>query len=99
EHLNISTGTQIEPEVIQALLEHRTFVTPTLIQTAIQVNALDWPDAIDNQRARLTTPPEIWSDIARSLASPTHLPYFGSTARRRETEIQKAKFKQLWDAG
>jgi len=99
EHLNISTGTQIEPEVIQALLEHRITVTPTLIQTAIQVNALDWPDWADNQRAKSTTPPDIWADIYRSLANPTHLPYFGSTARRHETQIQRAKFKQLWDAG
>jgi hypothetical protein len=65
----------------------------------IQVNALEWPDWKDNQRAKSTTPPDLWNDIYRSLARPQQLNYFGGAARVRGMREQGAKFKQLWDSG
>lgn len=99
EHLGLGSGTTIDPEVLSALRERRTYVVPTLIQSMIQINALEAPDWKDNQRARLTTPPDLWADIYRSLANPQRLEYFGGAARARSMREQGAKFKQLWDAG
>lgn len=99
EHLGLGSGNQMDPEVLKALLERRTYVVPTLIQSMIQIKALDDPDWIDNQRAKSTTPPAIWADIYRSLAKPSHLQYFGGAARVRSMREQGQKFKQLYDAG
>lgn len=101
EHLGLGSGLApiIHPDVVNGLLDRRTYVSPTLIQSMIQVKALDWPDWIDNQRAKSTTPPEIWAEIRRSLEHPERLLYFGGAARARAMREQGAKFKQLWDAG
>jgi imidazolonepropionase-like amidohydrolase len=99
EHLGLASGSTIDPEVLAALRERRTYVVPTLIQSMIQITALEAPDWKDNQRARSTTPPDLWADIYRSLANPQRLQYFGGAARGRSMREQGAKFKQLWDAG
>lgn len=99
EHLGLGSGSTIDPEVLTALREHRTYVVPTLIQSMIQINALEAPDWKDNQRARSTTPPDLWADIHRSMFNPQRLGYFGGGARARGMREQGAKFKQLWDAG
>jgi imidazolonepropionase-like amidohydrolase len=100
EHLGLASGSSsIHPEVLAALQERRTYVIPTLIQSMIQINALEWPDWTDNQRARSTTPPDLWADISRSLAHPERLNYFGGAARARGMREQGEKFKQLWGSG
>ena len=99
EHLGLGSGTTIHPDVLAGLLEHRTYVSPTLIQSMIQIKALEWPDWADNQRAKSTTPPDLWADISRSLAHPERLAYFGGVARARSMREQGKKFKQLVDAG
>lgn len=97
EHLGLASGSTISPEILLALRERRTYVVPTLIQSMIQTHTLKWPDWKDNQRARLTTPPDLWADIRRSMAHPEWLNYFGGAVR--DMSDQGAKFKQLWDAG
>jgi imidazolonepropionase-like amidohydrolase len=99
EHLGLGSGATVDSEVIAALRERRTYVVPTLIQSMIQINALEWPDWKDNQRARSTTPPDLWADILRSMSNPQRLNYFGGAARARSMREQGGKFKQLWDAG
>jgi imidazolonepropionase-like amidohydrolase len=99
EHLGLGSGAVIQSEVITALLDRRTFVVPTLIQSMIQIKAIDWPDMMDNQRARSMTPPDIWTEIRQSLERPDRLPYFGNAARQRGMREQAGKFKQLWDSG
>jgi imidazolonepropionase-like amidohydrolase len=99
EHLGLGSGSTIDAEVLATLRERRTYVVPTLIQSMIQINALQWPDWKDNQRARSTTPPDLWADILRSTAHPERLAYFGGAARSRSMQEQGAKFRQLWDAG
>jgi imidazolonepropionase-like amidohydrolase len=99
EHLGLGSGNQMDPEVLQALLDRRTYVIPTLIQSMIQVKALEDPDWTDNVRAKTTTPPLLWADIHRSLANPSHLGYFGGAARVRSMREQGRKLKQLYDAG
>jgi imidazolonepropionase-like amidohydrolase len=97
EHLGLASGSTISPEILLALRDRRTYVVPTLIQSMIQTKTLKWPDWKDNQRARSTTPPDLWADIYRSMAHPERLNYFGGAVR--DMSDQGAKFKQLWDAG
>jgi imidazolonepropionase-like amidohydrolase len=101
EHLGLASGNSptIHPEVVQALLDQRTFIVPTLIQSKIQTTTVEWPDWIDNPRARLTTPAEFWREIRESLEHPERLTYFGRAARVRSMDEQGAKFRQLYQAG
>lgn len=101
EHLGLASGNSptIHPEVVQALLDQRTFVVPTLIQSKIQTATVEWPDWIDNPRARSTMPGEFWREIRQSLEHPERLVYFGNAARVRSMAEQGAKFRQLYQAG
>lgn len=101
EHLGLSSGGSptIHPDVVQGLIDHRTYVVPTLIQSKIQTTTLEWPDWIDNPRARLTTPVEFWGEVRQSLEHPERLVYFGNAARVRSMAEQGAKLRQLYDAG
>ena len=66
EHLGFAYGGNVPPEVITAMLKHRTIVVPTLVTSWAQLDAVEWPEFwIDNQRAKSTMPPEIWADVRR----------------------------------
>ena len=53
EHLSLGAGGSpaIAPGVLRGLVEEGTYVVPTMIQTAIQGRAVEWPDWRDNPRA------------------------------------------------
>jgi imidazolonepropionase-like amidohydrolase len=102
EHLGgLSRGGSVPPDVIAALLKHRTVIVPTLITSAAQIDAVQWPEFwTDNQRAKSTMPPDIWADVRRSLEHPERvLTNFGGYVRWKSAEESKAIFKQLRDAG
>ena len=101
EHLSLGAGLSptLAPEVLQGLVDHRTHVIPTMIQTMIQGRAVQWPDWRDNPRARALTPPEIWADIRRSIEHPRRFGYFGGSLRVRRMDEMGAKLRQLRDAG
>jgi imidazolonepropionase-like amidohydrolase len=101
EHLGLASGGSptIHADVIQGLLDQRTYVVPTLIQSKVQTTTLEWPDWIDNPRARLTMPNEFWQQVRGSLEHPERLVYFGNAARVRSMAEQGAKFRQLYQAG
>ena len=101
EHLALGAGAHpsISPEVIEGLIEQRTYVIPTMIQTMIQGRAAAWPDWRDNRRARSLTPPEIWADIRQSIEHPRRFGYFGGSLRGRRMQDMGTKLRQLRDAG
>ena len=101
EHLSLGSGASatIHQEVIQGLLDHGTYVIPTIIQTTIQGRAVEWPDWRDNPRARSLTPPDLWADIRRSLENPRRFSYFGGGLRVRRIREMGTKLRQLRDAG
>ena len=101
EHLSLGAGASpaIAPEVLQGLVDHGTWVVPTMIQTMIQGRAVEWPDWRDNPRARALTPPGIWTDIRRSIEHPRRFGYFGGSLRVRRMAGMGAKLRQLRDAG
>ena len=101
EHLSLGSGANptIAPEVIQGLVDQRTYVIPTLIQTMIQGRAVEWPDWRDNPRARALTPPELWADIRRSIENPRRFSYFGGGLRVRRMSDMGTKLRQLREAG
>ena len=101
EHLALASGESptIHPEVIQGLVDHRTYVIPTAIQTIIQGRAAEWPDWRDNPRARALTPPDLWADIRRSIENPRRFSYFGGGLRLRRMHDMGTKLRQLREAG
>jgi imidazolonepropionase-like amidohydrolase len=102
EHLGgFARGGVVPREVIDAMLKHRTVVVPTLVTSAAQIDAVQWPEFwTDNQRAKSTMPPEIWADVRRSLEHPERvLTNFGGYVRWKSVEDSKAIFKQLRAAG
>jgi imidazolonepropionase-like amidohydrolase len=102
EHLGgFSRGGRVPPEVIDAMLKHRTVVIPTLVTSAAQLDAVEWPEFwSDNQRAKSTMPPDIWADVRRSLEHPERvLTNFGGYVRWKSAEDGEATFKQLRAAG
>ena len=101
EHLSLSAGDSpvIHPDVIQGLLDRRTWVVPTMIQTMAQGLAADWPDRRDNPRARALTPPDLWADIRSSIENPRRFGYFGGGLRVSRFEALGARLRQLRDAG
>jgi imidazolonepropionase-like amidohydrolase len=102
EHLGgFSHGGRVPPDVIDAMLKHRTVVIPTLITSVAQLDAVQWPEFwSDNHRARSTMPPDIWADVRRSLEHPERvLTNFGGYVRWKSAEVSKAIFQQLREAG
>lgn len=101
EHLSLSAGDSpvIHPDVIQGLVDRRTWVVPTMIQTMAQGLTAEWPDRRDNPRARALTPPGLWSDIRSSLEHPRRFGYFGGGLRVSRFQAMGAKLRQLRDAG
>jgi imidazolonepropionase-like amidohydrolase len=102
EHLGgFSRGGRVPPEVIDAMLKHRTVIVPTLVTSAAQLDAVQWPEFwSDNQRAKSTMPPDIWADVRRSLEHPERvLTNFGGYVRWKSAEDGEATFKQLRAAG
>ncbi len=101
EHMSLGGGASpaIAPDVLQGLVDHGTWVIPTMIQTMIQGRAVEWPDWRDNPRARALTPPGIWTDIRRSIEHPRRFGYFGGSLRVRRMAGMGAKLRQLRDAG
>ena len=101
EHLSLSAGDSpvIHPDVIQGLLDRRTWVAPTMIQTMAQGLTAEWPDRRDNPRARAMTPPDLWADIRRSIENPRRFGYFGGGLRVSRFEALGARLRQLRDAG
>jgi imidazolonepropionase-like amidohydrolase len=102
EHLYLGTpvwSPKIHPDVVAAMLDHGTYVIPTMIQTAIQETAIRWPDWKDNQRARSTTPPDLWAEIRRSIENPQRFLYTDGGIRWRRINNMEGKFQQLYEAG
>jgi len=102
EHLYLGTPVwtpKIHADVIEAMLDHGTYVIPTTIQTMIQEKAILFPDWKDNVRARSTTPPDLWADIRRSIDHPHRFLYTDEGVRTRRVENTRKKVKQLYDAG
>ena len=102
EHLGgFSRGGIVPPEVITALLKHRTVVVPTLVTSAAQIDAVQWPEFwTDNQRAKSTMPPEIWADVRRSIEHPERVQTnFGGYVRWKSADEGRAVFRQLREAG
>ena len=102
EHLGgFTRGGSVPQAVIDAMLKHRTIVVPTLVTSAAQIDAVQWPEFwTDNQRAKSTMPPDIWADVRRSLEHPERVQTnFGGYVRWNSAEESKAVFKQLRDAG
>ena len=101
EHLSLGAGdsSTIAPEVLRGLVDHRTYVIPTMIQTMIQGRAVQWPDWRDNPRARGLTPPDVWADIRRSIEHPRRFGYFGGGLRVRRMNQIGRKLRQLREAG
>jgi imidazolonepropionase-like amidohydrolase len=102
EHLGgFSRGGSVPPEVIATLLKHRTVIVPTLVTSAAQLDAVQWPEFwTDNQRARSTMPPDIWADVRRSVEHPERVQTnFGGYVRWKSADDSKAVFKQLREAG
>ena len=101
EHLSLGSGpgATIHPDVIQGLVDHQTYVIPTMIQTMIQGRAVAWPDWRDNPRARSLTPPDLWADIRRSIQNPRQFSYFGGGLRVRRMSDMGTKLRQLRAAG
>lgn len=102
EHLGgLSRGGVVPPDVIAALLKHRTVIVPTLITSAAQIDAVQWPEFwTDNQRAKSTMPPDIWADVRRSLEHPARvLTNFGGYVRWNSAAEGEKVFKQLRNAG
>ena len=98
-NLGAGAGSTIAPEVLRGLVEHQTYVIPTMIQTMIQGRAVEWPDWRDNPRARGLTPPEVWADIRRSIEHPRRFGYFGGGLRVRRMSQIGQKLRQLREAG
>lgn len=101
EHLGFSRGGVVPPDLIAAMLKHRTVVVPTLVTSAAQLDAVQWPEFwTDNQRAKSTMPPEIWADVRRSIEHPERVQTnFGGYVRWKSADDAKAVFKQLREAG
>ena len=101
EHLSLSAGDSpaIHPDVIQGLLDRRTWVVPTMIQTMAQGLTAEWPDRRDNPRARALTPPDLWADIRSSIENPRRFGYFGGGLRVSRFDAIGSKLRQLRDAG
>ena len=102
EHLGgFSRGGVVPPEVIAAILKHRTVIVPTLVTSAAQLDAVQWPEFwSDNQRAKSSMPPDIWADVRRSLEHPERVQTnFGGYVRWKSAEESKAVFQQLREAG
>ena len=101
EHLSLAAGDSpaIHPDVIQGLVDRRTWVVPTMIQTMAQGLTAEWPDRRDNPRARALTPPDLWADVRRSIENPRRFGYFGGGLRVSRFEALGARLRQLRDAG
>ena len=101
EHLYLSAGDSptIHPDIIQGLVDRRTWVVPTMIQTMVQGLAVEWPDRRDNPRARALTPPDLWADVRHSIENPRRFGYFGGGLRVGRFDAMGAKLRQLRAAG
>jgi imidazolonepropionase-like amidohydrolase len=88
------------PEVVRLLLARRTVVVPTPITQLASYLAFEWPEWRNDPRARLLTPPAMWTEIRDSLEHMDRLPYFGGAYRGRSAYDQAARtVKTLYDAG
>ncbi len=87
------------PDVIRTMLQHRTVVDPTPIQGLASLEAFEWPEWRNDPRARLLTPPPMWTEIRESLEHMDRLPYFGRALRPEQYGQLQKTVKGLYDAG
>ncbi len=87
------------PEIIRAMLTHRTVVDPTPIQALAAVEAIEWPEWRNDPRARQLTPPDLWAEIRGSIDHMDRLPYFARSYRPSLVAQHGKSVKALYDAG
>ncbi len=87
------------PEMIRALLAHRTVVDPTPGVHEAGVDAVEWPQWRNDPRAKLLTPPEMWTEIRDSLEYIERMPYFGRSYQPDSLPKEGRGVKALYDAG
>jgi hypothetical protein len=94
------TGFDVDnTEVIRLLVARRTVVVPTPITQLASYLAFEWPEWRNDPRARLLTPPDMWTDIRHSIEHMDRLPYFGGQFRPGAFEQAARTVKKLYDSG
>jgi imidazolonepropionase-like amidohydrolase len=96
EHMGFNPD---NPEMIRALLSHRTVVDPTPGVHVAGVDAVEWPQWRNDPRARAVTPPDMWLEIRNSLEYVERLPYFGRAYQPGSLAKEGQAVKTLYDAG
>lgn len=100
EHTGLGTAPEY-PEDVFALMKGRAntlFWTPTIGPLLLYQETRDeFPERIDDPRWQVGLPPEIVTDIRRSLANPSRVAYFQHVPQRRPTLARK--FEQLRQSG
>lgn len=100
EHTGLGTAPEY-PEDVFALMKGRAntlFWTPTIGPLLLfQETRDEFPERIDDPRWQVGLPPEIVTDIRKSLADPSRVAYFQHVPQRRPTLARK--FEQLRQSG
>jgi imidazolonepropionase-like amidohydrolase len=96
EHMGFNPD---NPEMIRALLAHRTVVDPTPVVHVAGVEAIEWPQWRNDPRARALTPPKMWAEIRTSLEYIERLPYFSRSYQPAGLTKEGQAVKTLYDAG
>ncbi|MBL8980874.1 MAG: amidohydrolase family protein [Gemmatimonadetes bacterium] len=100
EHTGLGTAPGYAPDVLQRLRERNSglYWTPTLspLYTLYETGTL-FPERLDDPSWRMFMPPEMATEIRRSLGAITQLPYYALFPSR--IPILPQKFAQLREAG
>lgn len=100
EHTGLGTAPEY-PEDVFALMKGRAntlFWTPTIGPLLLYQETRDeFPERLDDPRWQVGLPPEVVTDVRRSLADPAKVAYFQYVPQRRPTLARK--FEQLRQSG
>jgi imidazolonepropionase-like amidohydrolase len=86
------------PDLVQALVEHHTWVDPTPITQWAGIDAFRWPVLLDNPRFKALTPPEFYTPVRQSIEHPDKLAYFRGGMDPERITPQLKNIKKLYDA-
>lgn len=87
------------PELVQQLVAHRTWVDPTPVIQMVGIDAYRWPMLVENPRFKLLTPPDLYTYVRDSVMHPDKVPYFRGGMDPGRLTPQLNAIKKLYDSG
>lgn len=99
EHVGGGPGPTFDAESVRLMAESGIAYVPTNVVMRVYEETLEWPERLDDPRAREGLPEEIWRDIRASIEHPSRLAYFDRAKEGFSPENWSRKTRQLWEGG